>query len=115
MTNWWQNILLSFVKKNKICGISILKLERNQISETLKNLKKEKKMQNGRSRNFHFRDKKFFLNLYKQDVRYLLEFSTPVWSPWSESDKETLGKNQKQAVNKVSGWISAIYADKLKS
>jgi len=65
-------------------------------------------------RNFHFREKKFFLNLYKQHVRCLLEFSTPVWSPWSESDKETLGKNQKQAVNMVSAWTNANYVDTLK-
>ena len=65
------------------------------------------------SRSFHFRDKKFFLNLYKQHVRCHLEFSVPVWSPWSVADKEIIEKVQIRAVNMISGLKGVSYNDKL--
>ena len=42
------------------------------------------------SRSFHYRDKKTFIQLYKQYVRPHLEFAVPAWSPWSVGDKEVL-------------------------
>jgi hypothetical protein len=36
--------------------------------------------------NFYYRDKKVYLNLYKQYVRPHLEFSVTAWAPWLESD-----------------------------
>ena len=35
------------------------------------------------ARAFHYRNKKTFVNLYKQYVRPHLEFATPAWSPWN--------------------------------
>ncbi len=42
------------------------------------------------SRAFHFRDQHVFKRLYTQYVRPHLEFATPVWSLWTEEDKECL-------------------------
>ena len=48
------------------------------------------------TRNFHFRDRHVFKNLY---VQYVM----PAWSPWSEHDKEVVEKVQKRAVKMISG------------
>ena len=50
------------------------------------------------SRSFHYRDKRVFLNLYKQFVRSPLEFSVPVWCPWQEGEKLVPEKVQMKAV-----------------
>ena len=55
------------------------------------------------SRAFHFRDRRIFMQLYKQYVRPHLEFAAPAWSPWTQGDKETLEKVQRRAVRMVSG------------
>ena len=44
------------------------------------------------TRTFHYRDRKVFLNLYKQYVRPHLEFSVTSWAPWTQEDMETLEK-----------------------
>jgi hypothetical protein len=41
---------------------------------------------------FHYRDRHIFLQLYKQYVRPHLEFSTPAWAPWLQSDIQVLEK-----------------------
>ena len=66
------------------------------------------------ARAFHYRDRHVFVRLYVQYVRPHLEFSTPVWSPWSAGDKEVLEKVQKKAVGMVSGLRSAVYEERLK-
>ena len=66
------------------------------------------------TRAFHYRDKKVFLNLYKQFVRPHLEFSVSVWSPWQEGDKAVLEKVQKQAVMMISGLKRRDYETWLK-
>lgn len=63
---------------------------------------------------FHFRDSKVFLQLYKRYVRPHLEYATPVWSPWTNEDKNTLEKVQIRAVHSVSGLHSKDYESKLK-
>jgi hypothetical protein len=63
-------------------------------------------------RNFYYRDKKVYLNLYKQYVRPHLEFSITAWAPWLEGDKETLEKVQEKAINAISGLVSGSYVDK---
>ena len=45
------------------------------------------------SRSFHYRDRKVFIQLYKQHVRSLLEFSAPSWLPCIAADKAILEKN----------------------
>ena len=52
-------------------------------------------------RAFHYRDKKVFLNLYKQHVRPHLEFSSAAWSPWSPTDINLLEKVQIRAMKSI--------------
>ena len=66
------------------------------------------------SRAFHFRDRRVFVQLYKQYVRPHLEVAVPAWSPWTIGDKDTLEKVQRRAVRMVSGLQGATYEAKLK-
>ena len=63
---------------------------------------------------FHYRDKYVFLNLYKQRVRPLLEFSTAAWNPWLKTDIELLEKIQMKAVKAISSLKAKTYPEKLK-
>jgi hypothetical protein len=65
-------------------------------------------------RNFHYREKKVYLNLYKQYVRPHLEFSVTAWAPWLETDKAVLEKVQEKAINAISGIKANNYLDKCK-
>ena len=65
------------------------------------------------SRSFHYRDRKTFVQLYKQYVRPHLEFAVPAWSPWLVSDKEILEKVQERAVRMVSGLKGNTYLERL--
>ena len=65
------------------------------------------------SRAFHYRDRKVFKKLYLQQVRPLLEFSSPVWSPWTNEDIETLENVQKKFVRMVSGLQGTTYEERL--
>ena len=66
------------------------------------------------SRAFHYRDKRTFIQLYKQYVRPHLEFAVPAWSPWLVGDKELLEKVQERAVRMVSGLKGNTYQERLK-
>jgi ribonucleases P/MRP protein subunit RPP40 len=63
-------------------------------------------------RNFHYRDRKVFVNLYKQYVLPHLEFSSPVWAPWTSTDKEKLEQVQKRAVRMVAGLEATDYEER---
>ena len=63
---------------------------------------------------FHFRDRHVFVNLYKIYIRPHLEFCTSGWSPWTESDLNTLERVQKRAIRMISGLNSESYEEKLK-
>ena len=65
------------------------------------------------SRNFHYRDKKTFVNLYCQHVRPILEYASPVWSPWLECDKKVVEDVQKRMVKMISGLNGQTYEEKL--
>ena len=65
------------------------------------------------SKAFLYRDRKTFLQLYKQFVRCHLEFAIPAWSPWSAGDIEVLERVQKRAVSMIKGLQSRAYEDKL--
>ena len=65
------------------------------------------------SRAFHYRDRKTFVQLYKQYVRPHLEFAVPAWSPWSVGDREALEKVQERAVRMVSGLTGKTYHERL--
>ena len=49
---------------------------------------------------------------YIQYVRRHLEFASPAWSPWNETDKSTIEKVQIRAVNKISGLQGNTYEEK---
>ena len=65
------------------------------------------------SRSFHYRDRKTFVQLYKQYVRPHLEFAVPAWSPWTASDKAVIEKVQERAVRMVSGLKGTTYQERL--
>ena len=65
------------------------------------------------SRAFMYRDKRVFLQLYKQFVRCHLEFGTPAWSPWQAGDIQVLEQVQKRAVRLVNGLQGTTYEDRL--
>jgi hypothetical protein len=63
-------------------------------------------------RNFSYRDKKVYMNLYKQYVRPHLEFSVSAWAPWQEGDKAVLERVQEKAINAISGMAGLNYEEK---
>jgi hypothetical protein len=63
-------------------------------------------------RNFHYRDRRVFVRLYKQYVLPHLEFSSPAWSPWTRSDIEKLENVQKKAVRMVAGLSQTGYEER---
>jgi hypothetical protein len=65
------------------------------------------------TRAFHYRDKFTFVKLYKTYIRPHLEFCTPAWLPWSQTDIKTLEKVQEKFVNMVSGLTGTTYDQKL--
>jgi Reverse transcriptase (RNA-dependent DNA polymerase) len=65
------------------------------------------------SRAFQYRDRRVFMQLYKQYVRPHLEYSVQAWAPWNVADIELLEKVQRRAVGMVSGLRSRDYEDRL--
>ena len=65
------------------------------------------------SRAFMYRDRRVFVQLYKQFVRCHLEFSTPAWSPWQAGDIQLLEKVQMRAVRMISGLQGTTYEERL--
>ena len=65
------------------------------------------------SKAFMFRDRKVFLQLYKQFIRCHLEFAVPAWSPWAVGDIEVLEWVQRRAINMVAGLAGRTYEEKL--
>jgi hypothetical protein len=63
-------------------------------------------------RNFHYRDRNVFLKLYKQYVRPHLEFSSPVWSPWTAEDVNKIENIQRKAVGMISGLQGKTYEER---
>ena len=62
----------------------------------------------------HYRDKRIFIQIYKQYVRPHLEFSVPAWSPWLQGDKDILERVQQRAIGMVSGLKGTSYGEKLR-
>ena len=65
-------------------------------------------------RNFHYRDKKVFKQLYCHYVRPHLEFAVPAWNPWLEGDIQKLEQVQVRAVAMISGLAGKSYEEKLR-
>jgi hypothetical protein len=63
-------------------------------------------------RNFHYRDKRTFLKLYKQYVRPHMEFCGPAWAPWTAADISKLENVQRKAVGMVSGLNGRNYEER---
>jgi ribonuclease P/MRP protein subunit RPP40 len=66
------------------------------------------------TRAFHYRGHHIFMRLYQQYIRPHLEFSTPVWSPWTVADIDCLERVQKRAVKMVKGLRETEYSMRLK-
>ena len=66
------------------------------------------------ARNFHYRDKNTFKNLYVRYVRPHLEFATPAWSPWLKEDKDVLEKVQRKTIGMISGLKTKTYEERCK-
>jgi len=66
------------------------------------------------SKSFMYKDRKTFLQLYKQFVRCHLEFAIPAWSPWLQKDIDVLERVQKRAVNMIMGLKGQSYDEKLR-
>jgi ribonucleases P/MRP protein subunit RPP40 len=66
------------------------------------------------TRAFQYRDRKTFMQLYKQYVRPHLEFPVQAWAPWQQGDVELLEKVQRRAVAMVSGLQGQDYESRLK-
>jgi hypothetical protein len=64
-------------------------------------------------RNFHYRDRKTFMMLYKRYVRPHLEFSAPAWSPWTRADIDKVESVQRRAVGMVSGLTAGDHEGKV--
>jgi hypothetical protein len=64
-------------------------------------------------RNFHYRDKEVYLNLYKRYVRVHLEYCTPAWNPWMAKDIAILEKVQERAVKQIRGLQATSYIERL--
>ena len=64
------------------------------------------------AKNFHYRDRHIFKKLYVQYVRPHVEFASPAWSPWNETDKAVIEKVQIKAVNMISGLAGKTYEEK---
>ena len=63
---------------------------------------------------FHYPDRNIFLSFYKQTVRPILEFGSPVWNSWLKADKDCIELVQIKAVNAISGLKGKSYEEKLK-
>jgi hypothetical protein len=50
------------------------------------------------TRAFRYRDRRVFVQLYKQYVRPHLDFAVQAWSPWQQADKEALEKVQRRSM-----------------
>ncbi len=46
--------------------------------------------------NFHYRDRIVFVGLYKKYVRTHLEFASPAWSLWMQSNISLIEKSRKE-------------------
>ena len=66
------------------------------------------------ARSLTYRDKYTWVKLYKQYVRYHLEYAVQSWSPWTEADINLLESVQKRAIRMVSGLNSNVYEERLK-
>ena len=66
------------------------------------------------TKNFHYKDRHIFKKLYIQYVRPHVEFASPAWSPWSETDTALIEKVQIKAVNMVAGLTGSTYEEKCK-
>ena len=65
------------------------------------------------SKSFHYRDRHVFVRLYKTyDVRCLVEYASPSWSPWTAADIAMVEKVQKRFVSLIPG-LTGNYEEKL--
>ena len=66
------------------------------------------------ARSFSYRDKVYWIRLYKTYVRPHLEYAVQAWCPSYQSDIDCLEDVQRRAVKMISGLSSVSYDEKLK-
>jgi hypothetical protein len=66
------------------------------------------------TKNFHYRDRRMFLKLYKQYARPHLEFASPAWSAWLIGDIEVVEKVQEKALKMTTGLKGTTYEERCK-
>ena len=67
------------------------------------------------TRAFHYRKASCLVPLYKSFVRPKIEHAVAAWSPWTESDRETLERVQRRLVRFVSDKKGGNYKERLES
>src|SRR6202022_2475189 len=62
---------------------------------------------------FHCRDHATLVRAYVTYVRPLMEYATPVWSPWTIQDIDSIENVQRYFTRRLFGWNRPAYADRL--
>jgi ribonucleases P/MRP protein subunit RPP40 len=65
-------------------------------------------------RSFVIRDKNSLLTLYNSTVRPILEYASPVWSPWKQKDIVRIERVQRRFTKLVEGCKGLTYQERLK-
>ena len=65
-------------------------------------------------RSFNYMDKEMFLSLYKTQIRPIVEYASPAWSPHLKKDKDKLEKVQRRATKLVPNLQDLPYTERLK-
>ena len=65
------------------------------------------------SRAFPYKPKNRWIKLYKTYIRPLLEYSSPVWNPWCQADKDKIENVQIRALRQCTEMNDLTYEQKL--
>ncbi len=64
-------------------------------------------------RGFRNRDPKFLTNMYKTYVRPVMEYCSPVWSPWLIGDRQAVERVQRRFTKRIQGIRDLSYQERL--
>jgi hypothetical protein len=107
------NTVLDVTKEERDLGIVISNMLR-PAAQCAKAAKTAQAVLGQITRAFQYRDRRVFLQLYKQYVHPHLEFATQSWSPWLQADIGVLEKVQRRAVGMVFSLQAKDYEDRLR-
>jgi hypothetical protein len=106
-------IALQVTKEEKDLGV-LIRDNLKPAAQCAKAARKAQAVLGQITRAFQYRDKRVFIQLYKQYVRPHLEFAAQAWAPWNQADKDLLEKVPKRAAGMVFGLRSREYEDRLR-